>query len=66
MEMDKMQVVWKNQKNCGVDIQQEAVLRQQQRRQRQCSFPGGNPPGISYDAERDRTVSGSRKDPKRK
>lgn len=29
-------------------------------------FRGGNPPGISYDAERDRTVSGSRKDPKRK
>ncbi len=33
MEMDKMQVVWKNQKkNCGVDIQQEAVLRQQRRK----------------------------------
>ena len=29
-------------------------------------FRGGNPPGISYDAERDRTVSGSRKDPERK
>ena len=40
MEMDKMQVVWKNQKELRVDTQQEAVLRQQQRRQRQCSFPG--------------------------
>lgn len=40
MEMDKMQVVWKIKKNCGVDTQQEAVLLQQQRRQRQCSFPG--------------------------
>ena len=59
MEMDKMQVVWKNQKELRWWISNRKLCcgRSSKGGSGNALFRGGNPPGISYDAERDRTGS---------